>query len=443
MMKQINRQKSIIKQRGAAVLLVSIVLLIGVTLITIFAARVGVMDQRIAGNEYRHKESQAAAHAALEQASAFIKENKVIYNNTSSNWSDCTVSSAIQAAFPCTLGAVEYEKVYSTISGTIINPLSFVTPLSSGITSDSFIVFTSSFDTSGSATNILTAVGRGLSLDGTANSIEQVSYMQAFLLNPGQIPPVMASKIDVNGSFTIVADPHTAQDDSDYDNPISAWVATLEGSGTGSWQTCNHNQYKNGDQECGDTLNGGYTEAQTSNAGWGGCSCESNMSDDDGMSLKNDIVVDSDFPDDVFGYVFNGGEPETVEERAIGMKRHFASCTDLASVDLSEGPLVWITGTCTIPSDIGSRDNPILLVSEGLLKINGNHHVWGVLLGITDIQLSGGPIVHGSIITDSNSKLTAGGYTQVYDPDVIAGLQDPEVNSELTKVKYSWININN
>jgi len=443
MMKHIKSQKFITKQKGAVVLFVSIVLLIGVTLITIFAARVGVMDQRIAGNEYRHKESQAAAHAALEQASAFIETNKVIYNNTSSNWSDCAASIAIQAAFPCTLGDIEYEKVYSTLSGTIINPLSFVTPLSSGITSDSFIVFTSSLDTSGSATNILTAVGRGLSLDGTANSIEQVSYMQAFLLNPGQIPPIMASKIDINGSFTIVADPHTASDDSDYDNPLSAWVATLDGSSTGSWQTCNSNQYKNGDQECGDILNGGYDETQTSNAGWGGCSCESNMSDDDAMSVKNDILVDPDFPDDVFGYIFNGDAPETIEERAIGIKHHFANCNDLASVDLSEGALVWITGECSIPSDIGNRTNPILLVSEGLLKINGNHNVWGVLLSISDIQLSGGPIVHGSIITDSDSKLTAGGYTQVYDPQVIAGLQNPDVNSELTKVKYSWINVNN
>jgi len=60
-------------QKGAVVLLISIVLLVGVTLITIFAARVGIIDLRISGNEYRHKESKAAAHAALKTTLIYMR----------------------------------------------------------------------------------------------------------------------------------------------------------------------------------------------------------------------------------------------------------------------------------------------------------------------------------------------------------------------------------
>ena len=84
-MQKNSRQHPLTKQKGAAVLLVSIVLLIGVTLVVIFAARVGVIDQRISANEYRHKEAQAAAHAALNQAGAFAEQNAVIYGSSSAS----------------------------------------------------------------------------------------------------------------------------------------------------------------------------------------------------------------------------------------------------------------------------------------------------------------------------------------------------------------------
>jgi len=431
MMKLINLQPSFNNQKGAATLLVSIVLLIGVTLITIFAARVGVMDQRIAGNEYRHKEAKAAADAALEQAGAFIRQNPDLYEGTSANWSDCT---PVQALFPCRVGTTDYEKVYSTVVGTTtIDPLAYTTSLNSDIDSDSYLVFTTSI----SLGNILTAVGRGSSLDGTADSFAQVSYSQVSLLTPGEIPPVMASVIDINGSFTIVADPNSGDNNG---VPISAWVATLDGTGTGSWQTCQLGSYKNGNDICSEK----FDETETNNSGWGGCNCDTT----DFLSTNSDINYDifedtTDFPSDVFGYVFNGDNPDNVKTRAAGLNHVFADCTGLASVDLKGAPLVWIEGDCTIPADIGTTENPIILVVEGLLKINADHNVWGLLLGIGEIQLSGGPIIHGSIIADSTSKLSAGGYTQVYDPSVLESLTDPSVNTILSKLRYSWIDLTN
>ena len=430
-------QPSLNNQKGAATLLVSIILLIGVTLITVFAARVGVMDQRISANEYRHKEAQAAADAGLEQAAAFIGQNPDLYSGIGGNWTDCTSSTALQDTFPCTINGIQYESVYSSVSGTTINPLNYMVTLDSGIQSDSYLVFT----TSASTGNILTAIGKGSSLDGTGDAFSQVSYAQVTIGIPGDIPPIVASYLDVNGNFTIVADPHAGISDG---IPISGWTATLEGTSSGSWQTCHLGSYKNDDDVCSDTFD---DSSPTGNSGWGGCDCEENLSENGAPSY--DLFEDKDnFPDDVFGYVFSGATKTAIRNQAIKAGNRFDSCSNLDKNPASGGPdltkshIVWIDGDCSIPGDVGDQTNPIILIVTDLLQINANHHVWGLLVTLDEMQLSGGPTIHGSIVTDSDTKLTAGGYTQVYDPKVLTSLTEDTLISELSKIKYSWKNYN-
>ena len=431
-MRYFNKRFSANHQRGAAVLLISIVLLVGITLITVFAARVGVIDQRISANEYRHKEAQSAADAGLEQATAFINQNSSLYSGLAAGWSDCTTSSPLQLTFPCTSGGKTYEKVYSVISGTTISPLNYMVSLDSGILSDSYLVFT----TSTSADNILTAVAKGASLDGSADAYAQVSYAQVSIGIPGDIPPIIASYLDVNGNFTIVADPHAGNNDG---VPISGWTATLDGTSSGSWQTCHLGSYKNDDDICSEAFD---DQSPTNNTGWGGCDCEENLSENGAPSY--DLFEDKDnFPDDVFAYVFGGASKADIKSQTALVSHVYSDCSGLASVDLSVSPLVWIEGSCTIPDDVGDQTHPIVLIVEDLLKINASHHVWGLLVTLDAMQLSGGPTIHGSIVSDSNTKLTAGGYTQIYDPKVLTSLTDDDLIDKLSKIKYSWKNFSN
>ena len=53
--KMYNYKTFLHRQRGAAALITAVILLIGVTLVIIFAARVGILDQKVSGNEVRHK----------------------------------------------------------------------------------------------------------------------------------------------------------------------------------------------------------------------------------------------------------------------------------------------------------------------------------------------------------------------------------------------------
>jgi len=475
-MKKINPHKSIIKQQGAVVLFVSIVLLFGVTLITIFAARVGVMDQRISANEYRHKEAKSAADAALEQASAFIEQNSVIYSNTSSHWSDCSASSALQNTFPCSIGAETYEKVYSSVSGTTIYPLSYTTPLSTGADSNSYIVFTTSTDTNGTPNNILTAVGVGKSLDGTGEAHAQVSYIRASSLDPGKMPPILSPSVDISGSFTIIADPRVTFDESidctdvtpttnwatDKGN-ISVWVNTITSGGT--WQTCEVGAFK--DPKVASNLDDDvmcvfeYDDTDD----WSNCACDSgqHLSDSGGTGRAGYTPVDEhddikvpenvieDFPESPFKHFFNGSDSISVADFIALKKAEIrekgtiieGDCTnaDLAIYTTTDRPIVWCTGKATV-GDIGTQLKPIIIIAEGgKATINGSSNVWGVLIGLQDITINGGAIVHGAVImedTDTYTLQTLGNYHQVYDFCVLSGLAEDSLNTDISKVKYSW-----
>jgi hypothetical protein len=64
------------RQRGALTLMLGLLLLMGSAILTLGSVRVGVMEQRIANNEWRAKEAQQAAQAGLDYALAMLGEGR-------------------------------------------------------------------------------------------------------------------------------------------------------------------------------------------------------------------------------------------------------------------------------------------------------------------------------------------------------------------------------
>jgi len=414
-------------ERGAATLLVSILLLLATTLITLFASRVGIMDQRISGNELRHKVAFANAEAGLEQAAAYLSANPVLHEgNTSDGWATCTGSSTI---FPCNLSGA--EMVYATvdtgvsISASISGPLPLAT---------SYLIKT--------ATNII-ALGDGTSDDGTGAAIAQVNLTITSLLTPGEVPPLMVPSGNLSGNFNIVPNPNGGGPGV----PISIWAKdTLDTSGA-NWKTCDHGDFQDGGNVCMDTKGDG-----VSGDSWSSCSCTTERSNS--SNVTGDIVMYSgtDFPNSPFVYMFgdeaNGDtfdalKPE-IKAQAEANGLVLNNC-DTLSADFSGlvgSALVWVEGDCLIGSNvqIGSRDKPIILVVEGELRANAGADLWGILLGLTEFVLNGGPVIHGSAISEITSDLTNGTYSQVYDQSVFDSLRDDSINITSAKVTYSWRN---
>ncbi len=419
-------------QRGAAVLLISVVLLIAVTLVVMYAARVGILDQRISGNELRHKVAFASAEAGLEQAATYLRANESLHDgNVADGWRDCTTPTDITGVFPCNI--VGATMVFdNNTTGTSID--SAVDNIAALPLSASFLVKT--------ATNTI-AIGQGTSDDGTGAVIAQVSFVKTSLLTPGQVPPLMVPSGNLSGNFNIVPNPNGGGPGV----PVSVWAKdTIDTSGA-NWKTCDHGEFKDGGAVCMDTKGDGLTGSS-----WSGCSCANERSNSG--NVNSDIVMypAADFPDSPFVYLF-GDDTATPPDTLASLKPEIkalaeatglvlADCTNLASAfnGLSDSALVWVTGDCTIGSNvtIGSRDKPIILVVEGELRVNAGAEVWGILMGLAEFVLNGGPIIHGSAISEVPSELTNGTYSQVYDESVFENLRKPDVNDQFAKVSYSW-----
>lgn len=426
------------QQSGLAAVVTAVVLLIVTTIIVIFSARFGLSEIKISANEARHKEAQQYADAALEQAASYIRRNPDLYEGSGAGWVACNTSVAIQNAFPCTLSIegqndLVFDSAYGTLVGNTIVPFPLNQDVAAnGANSSPFILF------DGSATgNVLTVVGFGTSNDGTARAGAKIDYAQVSLLTPGEIPPVMAPQLNLNGNFTIVGNPNNGIGTTGV--PLSGWTQTNT-SGTGTWQTCHLGDLQYNGNICIDT----YTDSVADRAAWKQCTCTASLSNKD--LVNYDILVEpaGEFPDPL-EYVFG---VSTIDELrtiiAAEGKYYPAGCAGLDTLNLTtlNRPWVFVDGDCTVPA-IGTKVLPVILVVNGKMTVNANTDVWGLLFSNIELKTNGAAVVHGAMIARNLADITNGGYKQIYDPDVLERLADDTLNTSLSKVPYSWTDLIN
>lgn len=420
----VKRNRTSRFEEGAATLIVAVMLLIGVTLVGLFAARIGVLDQRISGNEYRHKEAFANAEAALEQAASYLRANPVLHEgNTADGWNSCAGNETI---FPCDVSGAEML-FGDIVSGAAVSAVDQITAQTN---SESHLVKTASG---------IVALGVGATEDQTGAAMAQVEYAKASLLQPGELPPLMMPSGDLSGNFNIVPNPNGGGPGV----PISIWASTDTDTSGSNWKTCHHDQFRDGGV-CMDIKGDGVTGDD-----WQNCKCGDEISNS--TDVNSDIVFypPDKFPDSPFVYVF--GEPGVddpatlqaeVKARAQSTGLVLPNCDTIDSdfADLTGSALVWVEGDCKIGSNIvvGNRDKPIILVVEGDIHVNAGMELWGIFLGLANFTLNGGPVIHGSAISEIESDLTNGTYSQVYDESVFSNLTDDTINIDIAKVSYSW-----
>ena len=420
---KLNAISTIRGQKGVATLLITVMILIGITLISLFATKVGILDQKISGNEFRHKEAFANAEAAAEQAAAFLSANPRLHN-VDASWISCTSPSDLTSSFPCDLSGTTH--VYGSESGGVIT--STVIQISALTNSTAYLV------KKGDKT---VALGVGAAGDGTGEAIVQVEYAKSNLLTVGAIPSLMFPTGSLSGSFTIVPNPNGGGNGV----PISVWSKNTLDTAGANWKTCHHGEFQDAGKPCLDVKADGES--------WSSCSCNEEISSSGNVNTDLVLVSGDKFPVSPFNYLFGNQDLLTdgvtlkseIKERARATGLLLPNCDTIVSdfSTLTASALVWIEGDCILGGAIlGSRSKPIILVVEDLLRVNANAEVWGILVSLNDFVLNGGPVVHGAAISEIESDLTNGNYSQVYDEGVFASLRDDAVNSIRTKVKYSW-----
>lgn len=401
---KINTKKTVIyqHQKGAVTLLVSAVMVILITLITVFASRVGILEQKISANDARHKEAFSASEAGIEDALRFVKHNKGLIE-----------------------GGIPYS---NTLTANLSNNSSYSVVISAN-TNDTPILLSSD----------------GVSADGSGNSSTQVlvSYFSpnGRGTNIPDVPMITDGTATIGGSLEIVGNSNGAG----IGIPVSVW-STDAISFSGAAGTCQLDGY---------LVNGGVTpnnEADKQLCDPTNCTCsgtldvrESSAADGAGADIvDNDptIANGGNFPDDLFEYVLGVAREDWKEiyDLAAVDGQVLANCNSLNSD--SEG-LFWIEGECDISANtiVGHMGDPtpgedsetravLIVVEDSKITLRGGAAVFGLIYsfdknvdGSTDgIAINGSNIVYGAFIADTGIDISNGTLHVRYNRHILNSL---------------------
>ena len=384
-------------QQGAATLLVTVVMLVLLTISALTISNLTTTELKVSSNLNRAKEAFYAAQAGLDEAS-----------------------------------------------------LHHLSDASASITNQSGVVSSGSYSYDLNSSGVITS--RGYSEDGLGQATLHQTVSLSETLDYGTTVPVLSvGDVPTGGSFTIVANPNGGGDGV----PVSAWSSTAGASGIASWQSCEYDEYISG--LCNDQPDGRLL-------------CEADE------SSCADFVT-GDCPADPFETVFgeevgscSGGAWSYSHPESIAIYRDAYSglikCEDLSkpkllaeALDTAKAtgprglPALWIEGDCSVP-EIGTVDEPIILVVEGDVTLNGGNEFGGILFGFTDIyqdgfdsvnsprndvSIGGGALINGGLATNGNLIKVTGSATIAYSPEILTSLTTTASESKgLIKQVGTW-----
>lgn len=329
------------RQKGAAALITTVLLALVLGVVTLNTTNIGMMEQRITGNDLRAREAQEAAEAGLEYATAWAGKKKIPWNGANSL--TCTMSGTTTTCGGTTcdgsncpnlqqVTASTTGETYSlTVTYSRLEPASTLLQINSesrAVVDNAIIASSQAFI---NPINILAAPARQpppLVLDGC-------------MTNTGGTPNVYPVWRDLDGDGI--------KDPGELGPSIITSAAEYGGAG-GSF--------------CLDYCGPG--------GGGGGCSAATVGTGNPHMNLHNGLLGNNVvFPDNsIWKYYF---EITPAQFQA------------LASNTLSSAPgLYWLTGTGNWHwggnMTIGSKTNPaVIVIANGCPKPLGNTVVYGIV----------------------------------------------------------------
>lgn len=347
------------------------------TFMTLYAAKVGVIEQRIAANEFRAEKAFAAAEAGIEEGVAYLRGNR---KQIDSSWTWTPCKNRID--FPCGTRADDTGK-WEFIQN-VEKSSNYTVKLNEDNGSYS-LHFLRSVD----APAVFLILAEGKSADGSGRVlIRQGIYF--YLYSNMNIPyaPLMAGgDVDLSGSFSASGNPDTNPEN------LSVWAGGKVTLGES-------------------TKKGGIVFID-----------------------KNTLTPPASFPADLFEYIFGvpGAKQQVIKDEATVL----TSCNNLNE---NSSGLYWIEGDCNPSNDIGSKAAPVLLVIEGNIgKINGNKQIFGLIFSFSlAVQLNGYATVYGSVVVSKDINKSNGTFEIVYDSEVLVNLYSNIGSHGFTLIPGSW-----
>jgi hypothetical protein len=466
------------RQKGGLTVFTAIMVLVILTLMIFYAVRVGLFSQRISANDVRQKTAFNAAEAGTEQGIQYLLENSglILSSKAASGakpdgwfatgkekWQLCpnpipadhqcegmkpgsyfygTGGSSVESILPIgTLPGFDTD-----VTVRLSANLCFVTladpdaanclgnPGASGTSSSYMIITLLSYGFSDCTivADVSTCSGRATVAKPIAN------YKQ--LAGAPSVPLVSKSTFPPNGTANVAPNPNGGG----VGVPISVWVnvnpvinvnppdpycpQTEAGVlSRGTWNTCELEEWYKQSYVPSDVA----CEDDTRPMAKCGCkTIEESISYANAPGQGNiphigiDIVPDSAFPCDLFQVFFNTPRAD-YEIVKLGAKE-VTNCGDLGP---SSTGILWITDTnCKLNNaEVGTYDDPDVLISEVDVAIAGQVSIFGVLYifdgvnGAGNVSFTGAgrASVYGSVIVDADLERFNGTIDVVYSEAVL------------------------
>lgn len=411
------------RQRGVS-LIVTLMIVVLLSLLALYGAGVLVLDTRSAANDFRAREALTAAESGTEQGLSLLNANRarIDENGLDAN-DDGDVADATDSAWTaCTSTAAPCLPV-RTGDRTNWQYLTLNAGLTSQPTAGSFTLYLltpipdADPDVANGSLLVYNIVAIGKSADGTSTAtLKQGGYFYPVLLGNVDTPVAAASNIPLSGNYSVI----TNSNGGGTGVPVTAWSAGTVTPG-GSFASCHIGDFD-------------------------GSACPtSDAISKTGLSGPDLIGNDPNFPPDLFQFLF--GVPASDYLTIKDQSTVVADCNGLSAA--SSG-LIWVTGTCNLPnSNVGSEDNPVLLIVEGDILANGNYDFFGLIYlfdppptGTPTINFNGNYHLHGALFVHNDLTLTLNGsFVLEYDSEVLGNLKNSPSGRGLARIPGTWSDV--
>lgn len=504
------------RQRGTqtgSALAVSVLVLLLLTIAVMVAVPAVLGEQRISGNDVRSKISQHVAEAGLSHGREFLRANQATIMPDPgeapdpSLWIAC---GATETTFPC--GAIESDSASSTIrsgsyryiggadgrsvtfqpgrlyDGTGGDAGSFDAAYDVGVVMCRLDTARNCVTTASASTGttMFTLVSRGgVTGEGASQTVTETIGTFRIINLSAAIPPIMAAgTITGLGNSTIVGNPNAGG----FGVPLSIWARKdFDGSG-GSWQTCQLDEYLRSNLAVV-KMEGKFKNVPTCSD----CDCrpadQLSNKDREGIDVldsndadggKAKAGTDYYYPCDMFEYVFgfkarqdndgdgvcetpitSGGDPavhDVVEW--LMANAQIMTCAQVNVLGPKATGVIWIQSGCDagnkLQGQIGSPDNPVLIVSDGSLQMHTSVVYFGVIFlrhtgDVTSflacvnngsgcpelVPGGGGAQIYGSVVIEGGGKIN-GTVDLVYVPQLITNFNRSPANNRFAGLPGSW-----
>lgn len=380
------------QQRGAATILMAIIMLFSITVVSIFTARTMITEQKISGNEFRSKQAFEAAEAGLQFGVAYFNSGGADHSSPPDG-TDAFEDTNIDGTAFTEPGQPSYHVAFcDPDTATHIPPL-----CRNELTTSISTCEAPPLD------SIALVYACGWSDDRTAiRTISQIVRFKHALPNPPKSPFTSRGDINITGTFTVINNltDTTVWTGGDIENNLAknSNKGKKDKKGTGNFIT---------EIRINDTLN---TISTITN---------------NGEIMKGPDVIANDAnlsnaSSDVYFQNFFGKSKENIRGNA-NLVINTADGETIPSFANSLNKLIYATDNITVDDELGSEAQPLILVVNGTLTLAGDSVIYGVVYAI-DVNTENDATINGALMIE-NSTVINDDLTINYDTNVLNAIQ--------------------